>query len=409
MKTFNDPESFARVKQLPLYVFTITDRLRDEAIARGVDVVDFSMGNPDGATPARVVEALRQAASDRKYHRYQNPRGIPALREAAARWWKRRHGVDLDPEREVCMTIGSKEGIGHAIVATLQPGEAIVAPTPTYPIHAFGAIIAGGETIPAPVGPGVDFMESLVTAVEKAERRPRGLVVNFPANPTAAVATPELFRQIVKFAEARNLFIISDIAYCDLVFEGQAPAMLQIPGARERTLEFMSLSKSYNMPGWRVGIAAGNPTLVAAMARVKSYLDYGLVGVVQPAAAVALDECDDEVVQFREKYRRRRDAVVKHFGAAGFPVPSPSATMFCWAPLPAPARHMGSLEFTKRLITEAGVAVAPGMGFGAAGDGFVRIALIEDEPRIALAAERIQRFLEKLAREPRPSHAPAHA
>jgi alanine-synthesizing transaminase len=409
MKTFNDPESFARVKQLPLYVFTITDRLRDDAIARGVDVVDFSMGNPDGATPARVVEALRQAAGDRKYHRYQNPRGIPALREAAARWWKRRHGVELDPEREVCMTIGSKEGIGHAIVATIQPGEAILAPTPTYPIHAFGAIIAGGETIPAPVGPGIDFMESLVSAAERAERRPRGLVVNFPANPTAAVATAELFRQIVKFAEARDLFIISDIAYCDLVFEGQAPAMLQVPGARERTLEFMSLSKSYNMPGWRVGIAAGNPALVAAMARVKSYLDYGLVGVVQAAASVALDQCDDEVIQIREKYRRRRDAVVRHFGAAGFPVPSPSATMFCWAPLPAPARHLGSLEFTKRLITEAGVAVAPGMGFGAAGDGFVRIALIEDEPRIALAAERIQRFLEKVAREPRPAHAPAHA
>jgi len=409
MKTFNDPESFARVKQLPLYVFTITDKLRDDAIARGVDVVDFSMGNPDGATPARVVEALRQAAGDRKYHRYQNPRGIPALREAAARWWKRRHGVELDPEREVCMTIGSKEGIGHAIVATIQPGEAILAPTPTYPIHAFGAIIAGGETIPAPVGPGIDFMESLVGAAERAERRPRGLVVNFPANPTAAVATPELFRQIVKFAEARDLFIISDIAYCDLVFEGQAPAMLQVPGARERTLEFMSLSKSYNMPGWRVGIAAGNPALVAAMARVKSYLDYGLVGVVQAAASVALDQCDDEVIQIREKYRRRRDAVVRHFGAAGFPVPSPSATMFCWAPLPAPARHLGSLEFTKRLITEAGVAVAPGMGFGAAGDGFVRIALIEDEPRIALAAERIQRFLEKVAREPRPAHAPAHA
>lgn len=409
MKTFNDPESFARVQQLPLYVFTITDRLRDEAIARGVDVVDFSMGNPDGATPARVVEALRQAAGDRKYHRYQNPRGIPALRQAAARWWKRRHGVELDPEREVCMTIGSKEGIGHAIVATIQPGEAILAPTPTYPIHAFGAIIAGGETIPARVGPGIDFMESLVAAAEKAERRPRGLVVNFPANPTAAVATPDLFRQIVKFAEARDLFIISDIAYCDLVFEGQAPAMLQVPGARERTLEFMSLSKSYNMPGWRVGIAAGNPALVAAMARVKSYLDYGLVGVVQAAAAVALDQCDDEVVQIREKYRRRRDAVVRHFGAAGFPVPSPAATMFCWAPLPAPARHLGSLEFTKRLITEAGVAVAPGMGFGAAGDGFVRIALIEDEPRIALAAERIQRFLEKVAREPRPAHTPAHA
>jgi alanine-synthesizing transaminase len=409
MKTFNDPEYFARVKQLPLYVFTITDKLRDEAIARGVDVVDFSMGNPDGATPARVVEALRQAAGDKKYHRYQNPRGIPALREAAARWWKRRHGVELDPEREVCMTIGSKEGIGHAIVALIQPGEAILAPSPTYPIHAFGAIIAGGETIPVPVGPGVDFLESLVTAAERAERRPRGLVVNFPANPTAAVATPELFRQIVKLAEARDLFIISDIAYCDLVFEGQAPAMLQVPGARERTLEFMSLSKSYNMPGWRVGLAAGNPALVAAAARVKSYLDYGLVGVVQAAAVTALDLCDQDVIEIREKYRRRRDAVVRHFGAAGFPIPSPAATMFAWAPIPPPVRHLGSLQFTKRLITEAGVAVAPGMGFGAAGEGFVRIALIEDEPRIQLAAERIQRFLEKVAREPRPAHAPAHA
>jgi len=409
MKTFNDPETFARVQQLPLYVFTITDRLRDEAIARGTDVVDFSMGNPDGATPPRIVEALRQAAGDRRYHRYQNPRGIPGLRQAAARWWKRRHGVVLDPEREVCMTIGSKEGIGHAIVAMIQPGEAILAPTPTYPIHAFGAIIAGGVTIPVPVGPDVDFLGSLVTAAEKAERRPRGLVVNFPANPSAAVATPELFRQIVKFAEARDLFIISDIAYCDLVFEGQAPAMLQTPGARERTLEFMSLSKSYNMPGWRVGIAAGNQALVAACARVKSYLDYGLVGMVQAAAAVALDECDDDVARIREQYRRRRDAVVRHFGAAGFPIPVPKATMFAWAPLPPAARHLGSLEFTKRLITEAGVAVAPGMGFGAAGDGYVRIALLEDEPRVKLAAERIAAFLEKLAREPRPAHSPAHA
>ncbi|HEY7726466.1 MAG TPA: aminotransferase class I/II-fold pyridoxal phosphate-dependent enzyme [Anaeromyxobacteraceae bacterium] len=405
MKTFSDPEIFARVKKLPLYVFTITDRLRDEAIARGVDVVDFSMGNPDGATPARVVEALQGAAAERRYHRYQNPRGIPALREAAARWWKRRHGVDLDPERELCMTIGSKEGIGHAIVALLQERDAILAPAPTYPIHAFGAIIAGAETIPVRVGPGVDFMESLVAAAERAEPRPRGLVVNFPANPTAAVATPELFQKVVKFAEARDLFIISDIAYCDLVFEGQAPAMLQIPGARERTLEFMSLSKSYNMPGWRVGIAAGNAALVAAMARVKSYLDYGLVGPVQAAAVVALDQCDDEVAGIREKYRGRRDAVVRLFAAAGWPVPRPAATMFAWAPIPEAARHLGSLEFTKRLITEAGVAVAPGMGFGPQGEGFVRIALIEDQPRVALAAERIRAFLERVAREPRPAHA----
>ncbi len=394
MKTFNDPEAFARVKRLPLYVFTITDRLRDEARARGVDVIDFSMGNPDGATPARVVEALRAAAGDPRMHRYLNPRGLPELRQAAARWWKRRHGVELDPERELLITIGSKEGIGHAIVALLAEGDGLLAPAPTYPIHAYGALIAGGETIPVKVGPGVDFMQSLFDAAERAERRPRGLVVNFPANPTAAVATPELFQKIVKFAEARNLFIISDLAYCDLVFEGgAAPAMLQVPGARERTLEFMSLSKSYNMPGWRVGFCAGNPALVAAAARVKSYLDYGLFGAVQRAAIVALDECDGDVAEIRARYRRRRDALVKSFGAAGWRIPPPAASMFAWAPLPEPFRNLGSLEFTKRLIDQAGVAVAPGMGFGPAGEGHVRIALIEDEARIQIAAERIEKML----------------
>ena len=408
MKTFSDPEAFARVKELPLYVFTITDRLRDATIARGVDVVDFSMGNPDGAAPARVVEALRSAAGEARYHRYMNPRGIPQLREAAAAWYKRRHGVDLDAEREIVMTIGSKEGIGHAMVAMLQEHDAVLAPTPTYPIHAYGAILAGGDTIPVAVGPGVDFMESLFAATEKAERRPRGIVVNFPANPTTAVATPELFQKIVKFAEARDLFIVSDLAYCDIVFDGErAPSMLQVAGARERTLEFMSLSKSYNMPGWRVGIAAGNHALVAAMARVKSYLDYGLFGAVQVAATVALNECDDFVVGVREKYRQRRDALVRHFGAAGWPIPSPAASMFAWAPIPEAVRSLGALEFTRRLSEEAGVAVAPGVGFGPAGEGHVRIALIEDEPRIELAARRIQAFLEKVAAEPRPpSHTP---
>ena len=393
MKTFSDPEAFARVKRLPLYVFTITDKLRDDAIARGVDVVDFSMGNPDGATPPRIVESLKRAVDDRKMHRYLNPRGLPELRQAAARWWRRRHGVELDPEREVLISIGSKEGIGHAMVAMLPEGDAVLAPAPTYPIHAFGAVIAGAQTIPARVGPGVDFMESLYAAAEKAERRPRGLVMNFPANPTAAVATRELFQKVLKFAEARDLFVISDLAYCDIVFEGEAPAMLQLPGARERTLEFMSLSKSYNMPGWRVGFCAGNAALVAATARVKSYLDYGLFGAVQRAAVTALDECDADVAQIREQYRRRRDAVSKHFAAAGWNVPPPAASMFAWTPLPEPCRHLGSLEFTRRLIEHAGVAVAPGIGFGPAGEGFVRVALIESEARIQLAAERIQKFL----------------
>jgi alanine-synthesizing transaminase len=396
MKTFNDPEAFSRVKRLPLYVFTITDRLRDEAAARGVDVIDFSMGNPDGATPARVVERLHSASTDSRLHRYLNPRGLPELRAAISRWFKRRHGVEIDPEREALVTIGSKEGIGHALVAMLGEGDAVLAPTPTYPIHAFGAILAGAETIPVPVGPGVDFFESLVTATEKAEKRPKGLVVNFPANPTAAVATPALFEKIVRFAEARGLFIISDLAYCDIAFDGvTVPSMLAIPGAKERTLEFMSLSKSYNMPGWRVGFCGGNANLVAAAARVKSYLDYGLFGAVQMAAITALDECDDEVVAIREKYHRRRDALVRNFGAAGWAIPPPAASMFAWAPIPEAFRSLGSLEFAKRLIDEAGIAVAPGIGFGKAGDGFVRIALIVDEPRIQLAAERLQTFLAK--------------
>jgi len=259
MKTFTDPEVFSRVKRLPLYVFTITDRLRDEARARGVDVVDLSMGNPDTATPRRIVERLQAASSDGRLHRYLNPRGLPELRQAAARWWKRRHRIELDPEREVMITIGSKEGIGHALVALLGEGDTILAPTPTYPIHAYGAVIAGATTIPVPVGPGVDFFDSLVRATEGSDQRPKGLVVNFPGNPTASVATPALFEKLVRFAEARDLFIISDLAYADLVFDGgKAPTMLSVPGARERTLEFMSLSKSYNMPGWRVGIAAGN-------------------------------------------------------------------------------------------------------------------------------------------------------
>ncbi|BDG06598.1 aminotransferase class I/II-fold pyridoxal phosphate-dependent enzyme [Anaeromyxobacter oryzae] len=396
MKTFHDPEVFARVKRLPPYVFTITDRLRDEAIARGIDVVDFSMGNPDGATPKRIVDRLEAAAREPGLHRYLNPRGVPELRAAAARWFKRRHDVTLDPEREVLISIGSKEGIGHALVAMLSEGDAVLAPSPTYPIHAYGAVLAGAESIPVPVGPGVDFFDSIVEATERAERRPKGIVVNFPGNPSTAIATPELFEKIVRFAEARDLFIISDLAYCDIVFDGaKAPSMLAVPGARERTLEFMSLSKSYNMPGWRVGFCGGNAALVAAAARVKSYLDYGLFGAVQAAAITALDECDDEVAAIRRKYHQRRDALVRHFGAAGWQIPSPAASMFAWAPIPEAFRSLGSLEFAKRLIDEAGVCVAPGIGFGKAGDGFVRIALIVDEPRIQLAAERIEKFLKK--------------
>jgi alanine-synthesizing transaminase len=409
MKLFNDPEVFARIQRLPPHVCAVVDELRAAALARGDDVVDLSAATPDGAAPPAVTEALRSAVGEGGRRRYQDPRGIPALREAAAAWYQRRRGVSLDADREVMATLGTREGIGHALIALLQERDAVLAPAPAHPIHAYGAVLAGGDTIPVPVGPDLDFMESLLAATERAgDRRPRGIVVNFPASPTGAVATPELLQKIVRFAEARNLFILSDLAYGDIVFDGaRAPSLLQVPGGRDRTLEFVSLSKSYDMPGWRVGIAAGNHALVSALARVKSYLDDGPFGAVQVAASVALNECDGFVDEVRERYRRRRDALALAFGAAGWSVPPPAATLCAWAPIPAPLRHLGSLEFSRRLLQEAGVAVAPGVAFGAAGEGYVRIALVQDEGRVREAAGRVRAFLERAAAGARPGSGPA--
>jgi len=407
MKTFNDPQVFARVKRLPPSLSATAQHLREGARAHGVDVIDLSMAHPDGPVPAPALEAARRALLEPRALRDQEPRGGPAFRAAAAAWLSRRYGTDLDPEREIVATLGSREGLGHALVAMLQEGDALMAPSPSAPIHASGAVLAGGETLPLAVGPGIDFMESLVSTSEKAERRPRGILVNFPANPTAALATKELLHQIVRFAEARALFILSDLAYADLVFDGpRAPSFLEVPGARERTLEFFSLSKSYRMASFRVGFAAGNPALVAALARVKSYVDQGLPGVTEASATAALQSCDAFPAEVCATYRRRRDALVRHFGAAGWPVPSPPATLSVWAPIPEPLRHHGSLEFSRRLAEETGVIVAPGVAFGAAGEGYVRLALVEDEERLRLAAERLDPWLKKASSEPRAAHTP---
>lgn len=406
MKTFNDPEVFPRVKRLPAPASAAIDRLRDGARARGMDVIDLATGNPDGTAPEVAFEAIRAAMGRRAQHPDVDPRGLQALREAAAGALARRHGLELDAEREILPTLGAKDGIGHALLAMLQPGDAVLAPAPSTPLHAYGAVLADGETFPVPVGPGVDFWESLVAATERAERRPRGLLVNFPANPTAAMATPELLANIVRFAEARKMFILSDASCCDLAFEGRAPLLLQVPGARERTIEFYSLSRSYDMAGFRIGLAAGNPAMIAALARVRSYLDDGLFGAAQEAAAAVLASCDDVPPRVCERYRERRDALVRAMAAAGWPVPSPSATPFVWAPVPDAVRALGSIEIARRLVEEAGVCVLPGAAFGDRGEGHVRFALTQDSPRLEEAAARLGAWLRKATSEPRPSHTP---
>jgi alanine-synthesizing transaminase len=396
MRSFTDPHLFARVKRLPGRPGSADDA--GPGAAPGSGLIDLSTGGGGRGAPTRVAEALQRATGDASMHRPVPTRGLPEFRAAAARWWQRRHGVLLDPDRDLLVTTGSKEGVGLALLAFLGEGDGLLAPAPSHPIHSSGAALAGGETIPVAVGPDVDFMESLVAAAERSERRPRGLVVSFPSNPTGAVATPDLLLKVLRFAEARDLFVVSDLAFSDLVFDGaRAPAMLEIPGARDRTIEFMSLSESYDMPGWRVGFAAGNPALVAAAARVKDFLDNGVFGSVQAAAAVALDDCDPDVEALRGRLQERRDTLVQAFGEAGWRIPRPAATPFAWAPLPDGFRGLSSSAFAGRLASEAGVAVTPGSVFGTGGDGHVRIAFSEDPPTLRLAAERVSRFL-KVAR-----------
>ncbi len=386
-------QTFHRIKRLPPYVFAEVNAMKAKARAAGEDVIDFGMGNPDSPTPKHIVDKLTEAVADPLTHRYSTSRGIPGLRRAQAAYYDRRFGVDIDPETETIVTLGSKEGFANLAQAISAPGDVIVVPNPSYPIHAYGFIIAGAALRHVPVGPGVNFMAELERAVKYSVPPPLALVLNFPANPTAMVVDLAFYEEVVRFCREHGIIIISDLAYAEIYFDGNPPSsILQVPGAKDIAVEFTSLSKTYSMPGWRIGFAAGNAKIIAALARIKSYLDYGAFTPIQVAATAALNGPQDCVSEFREVYKRRRDVLVESFGQAGWDVPPPAATMFAWAPIPEPFAYLGSLEFSKLLLAEAQIAVAPGLGFGEYGDGFVRIGLVENRHRTRQAARNIKRF-----------------
>jgi len=390
-------QEFHRIKRLPPYVFAEVNALKSKARAAGEDIIDFGMGNPDQPPPQHVIDKLAETLADPRAHRYSTSRGIPGLRRALCAYYARRFGVELDPEREAIVTLGSKEGLANLAQAITSPGDIILAPNPSYPIHAFGFIIAGAAIRSIPVGPEFDFLQQLERAVRHSVPKPSALVLNYPANPTAEVVDLEFYSTVIDFCRGHGIYVISDIAYAEVYFEGRPPpSILQVPGAKEIAVEFTSLSKTYSMPGWRIGFCAGNPDLIAALARVKSYLDYGAFTPIQVAATAALNGPQDCIDEMRARYRSRRDVLVSGLTAAGWPVPSPPATMFCWAPLPASLRDMGSLEFSKLLLEKAQVAVAPGIGFGEYGEGFVRLGLVENEHRTRQAVRNIKAFLKSL-------------
>ncbi|MEO1092388.1 MAG: LL-diaminopimelate aminotransferase [Pseudomonadota bacterium] len=383
------------MRRLPPYVFAEVNDMRAAARAAGRDVIDLGMGNPDGATPAHIVEKLTETVQNPKTHRYSTSRGIPGLRRALAAYYERRFGVPLDPETETCVTLGSKEGLANLAQAITAPGDTILVPNPSYPIHAFGFIIAGAAIRHVPIGPGVDLLTEIAHATRHSVPQPTAIVLNFPSNPTAQVADLDFYREIVAFARRHEIWLLSDIAYAEIYFDTPPPSILQVPGAKDVAIEFSSLSKTYSMPGWRIGFAAGNPDLVKALTRIKSYLDYGAFTPIQVAATAALNGPQDCVGEIRERYRRRRDVLVEGLNAVGWPIPSPAATMFAWAPLPPAFRDIGSLAFAKLLLAEANVAVAPGIGFGEHGDGFVRLALVENEHRLRQAVRNVKTFLQR--------------
>ncbi len=389
-------EEFPRIKRLPPYVFNIVNELKAKARARGEDIIDFGMGNPDQPTPKHIVDKLVEVAQRDDTHRYSVSRGIPRLRRAICNWYLERYDVELDPEREAIVTIGSKEGLAHLALATVGPGDAVLVPNPSYPIHPYGFVIAGADIRHVPLVPGVDFFAELEKAINDSWPKPKMLVLNFPGNPTTQCVELEFFRKVVEVAREHQIWVVHDIAYADISFDGyRAPSILQVPGAKEIAVEFYTLSKSYNMPGWRIGFMCGNPVLVEALARMKSYLDYGTFTPIQVAAITALEGPQECVREISDMYQRRRDALCNGLNAVGWEVEKPKATMFVWAPIPEPYRHLGSLEFSKRLLQEAKVAVSPGVGFGNYGDDHVRFSLIENEHRTRQAIRGIREMFRK--------------
>jgi alanine-synthesizing transaminase len=389
-----NPE-FHRIRRLPPYLFAEVNAMKERARQAGEDIIDFGMGNPDGPTPPHIVEKLTEAVQNPRTHRYSSSRGIPGLRRALAAYYGRRFGVDLDPEREVVVTLGSKEGLANLAQAITSPGDIVLVPNPSYPIHPYGFIIAGASLRHLPVTHGSsDLMAELARAVKHSVPPPIALLLSYPANPTSEIVDLDFYAEVVEFCRAHDIFIISDIAYSEIYFDcPPPPSILQVPGAREIAVEFTSLSKTYSMPGWRVGFCAGNARLIGALARVKSYLDYGAFTPIQVAATAALNGPQDCVDEIRKLYWQRRDVLVESFAAAGWDVPPPPATMFAWAPIPEPFRALGSLEFSKLLLREAKVAVSPGVGFGEYGEGYVRLALVENRQRIRQAARNIKQFM----------------
>jgi len=385
---------FEKIKRLPPYVFAVVNQLKMELRHAGEDIIDLGMGNPDQPTPQHIVDKLCEAAQDGRNHRYSVSRGIPGLRRAVCAYYKRKFDVDLDPETEAIATIGSKEGLAHLAVAITSPGDLILTPNPAYPIHPYGFIIAGADIRHVPMGPGRDYFEDVQKAVKDSWPRPKILVVNFPSNPTAQVVDLDFYVKLVDFARENDLIVISDIAYAEICFDGyQCPSILQVPGARDVAVEFYSLSKTYNMPGWRMGFMVGNKEIVAALAKVKSYLDYGTFQPLQIASCAALNGPQECVEEIRLMYQSRRDVLIDGLHKMGWMAEKPKATMFVWAEIPDEFKAMGSLEFSKQMLKQGGVAVSPGIGFGDYGDEYVRIALIENEHRTRQALRGMRKFL----------------